>query len=145
MWPYAVLCCAMQAAWVDCRVTRYTEESQRFGVSFDHPTTGEAEEAEVCRVDLCFAAEDPFVFAKRVAAAHVARVAAADCIRYVTSHRSPPAPCVATVHHAVMSLQVRPRPAVTSSLPTPTPSRRRSRRRRCRRRCAQGRLRHSVA
>lgn len=39
---------------------------------------GSAGQASVSRINLCLSADDPFVFAKRVAAAHAARSAAQD-------------------------------------------------------------------
>ena len=55
-----------KAVWVDCRVTAYNSVTERFSVSYEHPASGADGEADVSRINLCFAAEDPFVFAKRV-------------------------------------------------------------------------------
>ena len=58
-------------------------EKRAFRVVHAQDGPGSAEqEAMVLRINLCFAADDPFVFAKRVAAAHAARHAATDAIRY---------------------------------------------------------------
>ena len=72
------------ATWRECRVRGYDSARRRFDVSYsaDGAANGAGESASVSRIDLCFAAEDPFVFAKRVAAAHAARHAATDAIRY---------------------------------------------------------------
>ena len=60
--------------WVECRVLAHDAEKRAFRVVHAQDGPGSAEqEAMVLRINLCFAADDPFVFAKRVAAAHAAR------------------------------------------------------------------------
>ena len=69
--------------WVDCRVLAHEAESHAFRVVHTQDGPGSAEqEAMVLRINLCFSADDPFVFAKRVAAAHAAREHAVDRMRF---------------------------------------------------------------
>ena len=67
--------------WLDCQVTALDDESQSFTATYTDESGGAREEA-VSRINLCFAADDPFVFAKRVAAAHTARSQAEDLMRF---------------------------------------------------------------
>ncbi|KAG8459526.1 hypothetical protein KFE25_012861 [Diacronema lutheri] len=63
-----------EAQWVECEVLRYDEPTALFVCRARAAEPADDwVEVRLARIDLLFAAEDPFVFAKRVAAAHRAR------------------------------------------------------------------------
>lgn len=74
--------------WHECLVVDCNEEANTYAVveppsSHDSPDTEPAASVPywVARVNLCFAAEDPFVFARRHAEAHAARAKAEALLR----------------------------------------------------------------
>ena len=70
------------ALWTECHVQDYDEETQRFTVLYkDGMGANAASSAECPRIDLCFRAEDPFIFTRRVVAAYAAREAAEAALR----------------------------------------------------------------
>ena len=71
------------ALWTEGQVQRFDAKSQRFTVLFRASVGGPLTATiEVHRIQLCFRAEDPFIFTRRVAAAYAAREAAEAAIRY---------------------------------------------------------------
>ena len=71
-----------EGAWRECVVTSYDDESREFSLTFSEAPGAEVEEGTATRINICFAAEDPFVFARRVAAAHAARREALERMRF---------------------------------------------------------------
>jgi hypothetical protein len=74
--------------WHECLVVDYNMEANTYAVVDppEHHTNGEAPAAAsapywVARINLCFVAEDPFVFARRHAEAHAARAKAESLLR----------------------------------------------------------------
>ena len=71
-----------EGAWRECVVTSYDDESREFSLTYSEAPGAEVEEGTATRINICFAAEDPFVFARRVAAAHAARREALERMRF---------------------------------------------------------------
>jgi hypothetical protein len=69
---------AERGAFEPCRVSTFDAASGVFSVAWDASGAG----AQVPRLSVCFAAEDPERFADRLVAAHRARRATLDAIRY---------------------------------------------------------------
>ncbi|KAF5829735.1 dynein heavy chain, N-terminal region 2-domain-containing protein [Dunaliella salina] len=70
-------------SWKDCRVIDYDEGRNRYAVAYrDAPSSESSSVRWVDRVDLCFSAEDPFVFARRHVDAHANRGRAESLLRY---------------------------------------------------------------
>ena len=69
------------AIWTDCNVQSYDEELMKFTVMYKDGQTGSVMKALVPRIQLCFKAEDPFIFRDRVVAAYAAREAAEAAVR----------------------------------------------------------------
>jgi dynein heavy chain, axonemal len=71
------------ALWTEGQVQSFDAKAQRFTVLFRASVGGPLTATiEVHRIQLCFRAEDPFIFTRRVAAAYAAREAAEAAIRY---------------------------------------------------------------
>lgn len=64
--------------WKRCTAVAWKEEDEKFVCEFEDGTPT----ALVARLDLCFKAEDPFNFARRVASAHQSRREAEALLRY---------------------------------------------------------------
>ena len=52
--------------WTACQVSGYDAAAMLFDVTWSEPETGAVDEARVSRINLCFAAEDPFIFSRRL-------------------------------------------------------------------------------
>ena len=61
------------SSWETCLVTDYDEQCNLYLVTLVDPMGAKGESEWVPRIKVCFSAEDPFVFARRYAAAHTGR------------------------------------------------------------------------